>query len=122
VAQHPAPPRRLVLAASNHGLHELLGDLARRYRRPAPRAPLAAAAAVALADAEEARVKGTRERPALVREIVDLVVHGVPIAARLAEAALDLRWRTLGQTLDAYDAWARRMRILPPAPAVENPQ
>jgi nucleoside-diphosphate-sugar epimerase len=113
LARHPDPPRRLLLAAENHRLHPLLEELARRYRRPPPRAPLAPADAVALADAEEARVRGGRERPALFREIVDLVVHGTAISSRLAERALGMRWRPLAETLDAYDAWARRMRILP---------
>jgi nucleoside-diphosphate-sugar epimerase len=120
LARHPAPPRRLLLAAGNHRLHPLLEALARRYGRPPPRPALAAADAIALADAEEARVRGTRARPALFREIVDLVVHGTAISSRLAETTLGIRWRPLAETLDAYDSWARRMRILP-APQAEAP-
>jgi hypothetical protein len=119
LAHAPAPPRRVLLSAGTRRLHELLEQIAARYQAPRPSPPLPAAAAIALADAEEARVAARGGRPALSREIVDLIVHGVPIAAGLAEAALGMRWRPLADTLDAYDAWARRMRLVPPPPRGE---
>ncbi len=115
----PAPPRRVILAAGNHRLHALLEDLAGRYgqRRPSP--PLSFDDAVALADREEARAALFGGRPAIAREIVDLVVHGVPVATGLARTVLGMRWRPLSDTLAAYDDWARRLRILPP-PVLEK--
>ena len=119
LAAHPSPPRRVLLCEGNHRLHPLLCSLAARYRVAPPAPPLSAAAAVALADAEERRAAAGGGRPALSREIVDLVVHGVPLDARLAGTALGLRLRPLGETLDAADGWARRMRLISPLPLAE---
>jgi dihydroflavonol-4-reductase len=115
-----APPRRVILAGSNHGLQGLLEALAGRYGVAAPSAPLSAAAALALADAEERRSVAEGGRPALSREIADLVVHGVPLDAGLAARALGIAFSPLSDTLDRFDAWARRMRLIPDRPvAVE---
>lgn len=111
LVSHPSPPRRVLLAGGDHRLHELLVSLADRYRVPPPSPPLAAEDAVALADAEERAARG---RPRIHREIVDLVIHGVRIDAVLAERALGLRWTPLSDTLDTFDAWARRLGLLPP--------
>src|SRR5690606_36924624 len=81
-----------------------------------PSRPLSAAEGIALADAEERRAASGGGRAAVVREIVDLVVHGVPIDASFATRALGLRFTPLEQTLDAFDAWARRLGILPNPP------
>ncbi len=39
-----------------------------------------------------------------------------PIDASLVTRATGLSYRPLTDTLDAYDAWARNKRILPPLP------
>lgn len=113
LAQHPCPPRRLLLSAANHRLHELLAALAPRYGALPPSPPLSAAEAIRLADAEERRSLATGRRPGVSREIVDLVVHGVPLDAALSRSALALRYRPLEETLAASDEWARRMRFIP---------
>lgn len=110
----PAPPRRVLLVAQMMRLHTLLHSLARRYGAPPPAPPLAPEVARALADAEEARVAHTPERPRLSREIVDLVLHGPVIDSRLG-AELIGGFIPLADTLDAFDAWARRLGIIPPA-------
>jgi dihydroflavonol-4-reductase len=112
-------PRRLLLAGSNLRLQDLLCVLARRYGVAAPAAPLSAGAARAVADEAEAEFERTRHRPSLSREIVDLVVHGRPVDATRAEHLLDLQYRPLSDTLDQFDAFARRMGFLPsPSPPV----
>jgi len=113
LSQHPAPPRRILLSAANLGLHGLLCALAPRYGAPPPSPALSAAEAIRLADAEERRSLESGRRPALSREIVDLVVHGIPLDAALSRSALDLRYRPLEETLAASDEWARRMRFIP---------
>lgn len=115
----PAPPRRVLLSGGNHRLHPLLCELALHYGVAPPSPPLAADRAIALADAEEARAAREGGRPAVAREIVDLIVRGVPLDTRLAEEALDLRCRPLAQTLSATDVWARRMRIIPDSPSAK---
>lgn len=120
LALAPDPPRRVLLAGSNHRLHTLLDTLAGRYGVPRPPPPLSDEAARELADAEEARALAGGGRATLAREIVDLVVHGVPISARLAEDRLGLRFTPLADTLDRFDAWARRMRFIPERPLAEE--
>lgn len=110
---HPHPPRRVLLAGRTTRLQTLLTELAHHYGVALPSAPLAPEAACALADAEEARVAGTPERAAIAREIVDLVIHGVPVDASLATATLGLQWTPFSETLAAFDTWAARMRIIP---------
>ena len=107
------PPARVILAAHDARLHPFLETLALRYGTPPPPPPIDDAVAVAFADSEERRVAGTTERPQLHREIVDLVVNGVRLDARLGEG-LAGGWTPLADTLDAYDAWARRLGIIPP--------
>lgn len=108
-------PKRLILSAENHRLHELLCSVAPRYAVPTPSPALSAAEAIARADQEEALSLTENRRPGLSREIVDLVVHGLPLSARLAEDQLGLRWTPLSQTLDALDTWARRLSLIPSA-------
>lgn len=111
----PTPPRRVILTAHQLRLHDFLASLAVRYGTAPPPPPLADEVAIAYADAEERRVVGTAERPHLHREIVDLVVRGVRFDARLGES-LAGGWTPLADTLDAYDAWARRLGIIPRSP------
>jgi len=112
----PAPPPRLILSAHTWRLSALLARLSERYDAPLGTA-LDPAAAIALADEEERRVHGTPQRAALAREIVDLVLEGVPVDATLAARRLGLSWTPLTETLDAFDAWARRLRIIPDLPS-----
>ena len=117
LAEHPAPPRRLLLSAANLHLHGLLAELAGRYGVAPPQPPLSDEAARAFADAEELAIAVSAGRARLSREIVDLVVHGVPLDARLSSAALGLRYRPLAETLDDADDWSRQMGLLPERPA-----
>jgi dihydroflavonol-4-reductase len=112
LATHPSPPKRTLLCSANLRLHGLLAELAGRYGVPPPQLPLGDAAARAFADAEEQAVAASAGRPRLSREIVDLVVHGVPLDVRLS-TTLGLRYRRLSETLDAADDWSRRMGLLP---------
>lgn len=120
LATHEAPPRRVLLSGEPVRLHDMLEAIAPRYGAPAPPPPLSADQAAALADAEEHRVAREGGRAAISRELVDLVVHGVPVDASLATRALGLRYRPLSDTLDAFDAWALRIGLIhaPPSPQV----
>lgn len=112
--QLDSAPARLLLASRDLRLHDLLTSLAERYGVATPSAPLSADEARAYADAAEREAEATGQRAAMSREIVDLVNAGVPLDTSLAARLLDIRWRSLDDTLDAYDAWARRLKILPP--------
>lgn len=114
LALDPDPPRRLVLSGGTWSLHSLMVELAERYGVPVPSDPLPDAEILALADEAEHRAQAEGGRAALSREIVDLVVHGVPLSAALAEQRLGLRFTPLSDSLDAFDRWARGLRILPP--------
>ncbi len=116
LGQAAAPPRRLILSAGTVRLHGLLVALARRYGVGPPDRPLPAAEALALADAEEVRASAGGGRARLSREIADLIVWGVQLDASLARSALGLGFRPLDDTLDDFDAWARRVGILPLPP------
>lgn len=116
---HASPPKRVILSAGNPLLQPLLSDLSRRYGVPGPSAPLSAAEALAFCDAEEERAAREGSRPALARELADLIIHGVPLDASLASRTLGLLFRPLSNTLDAFDDWARRVRILPSSRPLE---
>lgn len=120
MAERADAPRRVILNGQGVMLQGFLEQLADRYgvRRPSPALP--ASDALALADAEERRVETEGGRPALSREIADLVVHGVPMDTRLAEQALGMRWTPLQETLDAFDGWARRLGFIPDTPTQET--
>ncbi|GMU62503.1 MAG: hypothetical protein AMXMBFR34_42660 [Myxococcaceae bacterium] len=120
LGQHPSPARRVILSGGGMQLQPLLEELARRYEVAPPSAPLSAAAALAFCDAEERRAEEEGGRPALARELADLIIHGVPLDAALARRTLGLSFRPLSTTLDAFDDWARRVRILPSSPREEN--
>lgn len=110
------PPTRLLLSAGHHRLHALLERLALRYHRPGhPKLerPLSASAAIELAEREERASSTERRRPRLSREIVDLTLHGIELDASLAPRTLGLAYRPFAETLDAFDAWARRMGLIP---------
>lgn len=109
-------PRRIVLSAGSQSLHDMLVALADRYRVAPPSPALAPAVAIRLADEAEHAAAASGQRPSISREIVDLVVRGVPMDASLAQRTLDLTWRPLPDTLDAFDAWARKLKLIPPLP------
>lgn len=114
------PPRRVLLCAESVRLQSLLETAARFYGVTAPPA-LSNEAAVALADAEEHRAAAGGPRPALARELVDLIIHGPRIDAALSRAALGVTYRSLDVTLRDFDEWARRVRFLPRSPLKESP-
>ncbi len=116
-----APPRRVLLAGTSLRLQALLELLADRYGVADPGAPLSDADAVAFADAEEERVQDTPHRAALAREIADLVIHGARIDARLGARLVPGGLTPLSETLDAFDAFARRMRLIPSPQTAEHP-
>ena len=107
------PPKRVILSGTNTQLHALLIDLSRRYQVPPPTAPLSAADAEIQADLAEAEAMKNGGRAEMVREIVDLVNHGIPIQATLAETALGMTWTPLEKTLDTFDVFARKMGFIP---------
>ncbi|MDP3155787.1 MAG: NAD-dependent epimerase/dehydratase family protein [Archangium sp.] len=106
------PPSRLLLADETSDAHELLCGLARRYGAPAPPPALCADRARALSNLQEEDAARFGGRPALARELVDLIVHGPRIDASRSRA-LGIRYRPLNDTLDAWDSWAQRMGLLP---------
>lgn len=110
---HAAPPRRLLVAAESLRLQGLLEVAARFYGVTAP-PPMPDADALAFADAEEHRAAAGGPRARLARELVDLIIHGPVIDASLARTALGVTWRPLRQTLEDFDAWARRVHFIPP--------
>lgn len=112
LAEAERPPKRLLLSGGSHALHALLDALALRYRVAPPSPPLSAAAAVALADASEHEAATKGGRPALSREIVDLVVHGVNLDSSASLPLLGA-YTSLAVTLDRFDAWAQKMRLVP---------
>lgn len=107
-------PERLLLSTESLPFHALLVRLAERYRVATPPAPLSAAAAIAYADTEERLAHAEGRRARLSREIADLVVHGVPLDASLACTTLGLVPTPIEDTLDTFDAWARRAGLFPP--------
>ncbi len=110
-----APPRRILLSGSDQPLQPLLEQLSGRYGVGRPSPAISVEQACALSDAEETRCAEDGGRPALSREIVDLLIHSVPIDTAYAEATLGMCWTPLTATLDAFDDWARRFKIIPPA-------
>lgn len=109
-----APPRRVILSAHTVRLHSFLEELSQRYGFAGPSAPLSPAAAMALADAEEARVANTAERARLAREIVDLILHAVPLDTSLALSLSTAPLRPLWSTVDDLLRFALRMRFIAP--------
>lgn len=110
LAVDPRPPPRLLLASHAAPAPQLLSMLALRYGRTPPPEPLSDDDARALADAEEVHAEQTGGRARLARELVDLIVHGPALDASLAER-WGLNYRSLSETLDAWDAWALRMGL-----------
>ncbi len=108
------PPSRLLLANERADTHELLCMLALRYGAPLPPPALTPGQARALADQQEQTAARQGGRPALSRELVDLIVHAPRLDASRSRA-LGLRYRPLADTLDAWDSWARQMGLFKPA-------
>lgn len=113
LAEAEAPPKRVIFSAIQAEVQHLLQQLALRYAAPAPSLPMLREEAIAFSDREEQKAVGTNYRPALSREIVDLILHEVPATSRYAAPVLGLGYRPFKDTLDAFDEWARRMRLIP---------
>lgn len=109
-------PQRLILSGGTRRIHELMCCLADRYGVPRPSAPMSDEAALAEAERQEREAHAGGTRAYLSREIADLIVHGVPVDASLAERSLGMSWFELDDTIDAWASWARRMKILPQVP------
>lgn len=107
------PPRRMLFTAESLRLQRLLEVAAAFYGVTAP-PPLSDEAAIALADAEETRASQGGPRAALSRELVDLIIHGPVIDAARSLALPGVSYRPLDETLRDFDAWARRVRFIPP--------
>jgi nucleoside-diphosphate-sugar epimerase len=120
LAMHPVPPPRVLFSAGLTRLQRLLEQLAGRYGVAPPPPPLSDEEALAFCDAVERRAEKEGGRPELARELADLIIHGVPLDAGLARRTLGLSFRPLSTTLDAFDDWARRVRVLPSLPREEN--
>ena len=110
-----SPPSRLILSAKTHDLETLMIELAHHFRVRAPRQALSRESAIHFANEEEKRVERNGGRAALPREIVDLIIHGVPLDGSLAETTLGLSYRPLTETLQAFGAWATKVGLIGPA-------
>ena len=106
---------RYILAGHGLPVSTLIDRLARRLGVEPPTRRLAAEEAVAFADAEEARCRGTAERPRLSRELVDLIVHGQPVDDALARGELGHLARPLEATFDDTYDWYQRNGFVPRA-------
>jgi dihydroflavonol-4-reductase len=102
------PGARYILAGHGLPVGTLVSRLARRLGVPPPPRRLAPDAALAFADAEEARCRGTAERPRLSRELVDLILHGQLVDDALARAELGHVSRPLEATFDDTFDWYLR--------------
>lgn len=114
-------PARVILSGWEGWLHPLLVALAARYRVPTPSPALAPELAIRLADEAEAAVVTTRVRPSMSRELVDLTLHGAALDPSLSRAVLGVRYRPFAETLDDFDAWARRLGVIPSLPQEAHP-
>lgn len=107
-----APPTRVLFSAESLRLQHLL-EVAGRFYGVTVSPPMSDADAIAFADAEEARAARGGTRAALSRELVDLIIHGPHIDAARSRT-LPVTYRPLDETLRDFDAWARRVRFIPP--------
>lgn len=105
-------PKRVLMVGHNLQLFPFLNEAAARYGVSGPRR-LHASEAHSYALAEERRAEVEHNRARLSVELVDLIVSGVHIDASLSRQALGLTYRNIEQTLDAFERWARKRRILP---------
>lgn len=96
---------RYLLGGHNLTVSRLLRLMARRYGVPHVAAALSADEGRDLATREEARCHANGGRPALVREFVDLAVHGIHVDSAKAAAHLGHRARPLEETLDDARGW-----------------
>jgi dihydroflavonol-4-reductase len=118
-ARRPSP--RLLVSGGTYDLHALLVTVSDRYAVRAPKAALDAITAKRMADQSETLALEQGGRSTMVREIVDLVVHAIPLDASRICVELGQSYRPLTETLDTFDAFARRMRFIPPLPAEKQP-
>ncbi len=115
LATDAAPPKRVILSGDTFDAHALLSRLSTRYGTPQPPPPLSADEARTLADAQELAAAANKGRASLPRELVDLIVHAPQLDVACSRAH-GITYRPLSETLDAWDAWAHRMGMLPTLP------
>lgn len=97
---------RYILGGTNVRVGQLVERMAKLYGVDAPGPPMMAEEAMAFADAEEERVRASgRGRPALSREMVDLIVHGQFVDATRAREELSFAPRPLDETLLRSFRW-----------------
>ena len=114
-AERGRPGARYILAGHGLPVATLVARLARRLGVEPPTRRLGAEEAVAFADAEETRCRGTADRPRLSRELVDLIVHGQPVDDTLARGELGHVARPLEATFDDTYDWYQRNGFVPRA-------
>ncbi len=105
-------PKRVLLVGHNLQLFPFLTRVAARYGVEPPHLLSDCQAQEAALEAEEASAVSGK-RPALSRELVDLIIEGVSIDASLSDDRLGVVYRTVEQTLNAFEHWARPRRIIP---------
>jgi dihydroflavonol-4-reductase len=101
------PHERYILGGHNITAGELLAEVAAALGATLPASRLSAEEAVALATTEEERClrEGGKGRPALSREIVDMIVHGQWVDSTKAQEELGLEPRPLAETIEASRRW-----------------
>ncbi|OGQ82300.1 MAG: hypothetical protein A2289_00545 [Deltaproteobacteria bacterium RIFOXYA12_FULL_58_15] len=102
------PGERLILGGHNVRVTALLQMVSRLFGVPMPERCMTAAEAVVFASAEEERChKEGKGRPAISREIVDMIVHGQFVDSSKAKTELGFTVRPLEDTLMASFEWYR---------------
>jgi dihydroflavonol-4-reductase len=99
---------RYILGGHNLTIRELLNGMAQRFGVAPPGRSLTRAEAFEVAAAEEARCYGTRHRPALSREMVDMAVCGQFVDSAKARAELAFHPRPLEETVADSFEWYRQ--------------
>lgn len=113
----PTPPRRTILSAGSYRLEHLIPALAARYGNGHPLAWVDPATARAAADVAERRWLDGGPRPPAPRELIDLILEGGELEHGYDLRRLGLIPRGLDLSLNEWDTWARRARILPSFPS-----
>ncbi|MFC1609769.1 hypothetical protein ACFL6C_02315 [Myxococcota bacterium] len=101
------PGERYILGGHDVTVTGLLREMSRLLDVPMPSHCLGAEEAVAFATAEEERCLREGGRPAIAREIVDMIVHGQPVDSTRAEKELSFQARPLEETILASLEWYR---------------
>ena len=92
---------------------DLLTHIVARYGGHVPALPVAADVARALADEAAREAAAARQRVAIPRELIDLIVSGRSVRSDRAERELGARFRDLEESLDHAHAWFVSQGYLP---------